>query len=83
MPTAGRHIIARLHQMRIQVGARTVLDGNFLTLCEDYDAAVEALKHWEQSSAGEAGVRADEYRTLISDLEKEILQEMGGSPGRH
>ena len=49
-------------------------DPEFLAVCEDYDACVEALRYWTQSKKPEAGTRVDEYRTLVQELEAEIIQ---------
>lgn len=47
-------------------------DGEFLALCEDYDACVNALRYWAKSKEPEAETRVNEYRTLIKELEEEI-----------
>lgn len=49
-------------------------DSEFLTLCEDYDVCVYALRYWAKSKAPEAETRVNEYRTLIEELEEEIAQ---------
>ena len=49
-------------------------DSELLTLCEDYDACVYALRYWANSKAPEAETRVNEYRTLIEELEEEITQ---------
>jgi uncharacterized protein Yka (UPF0111/DUF47 family) len=79
MPSAGRHILARLHDLRIQIELRMLRDPSFRSLCEDYDAAVDALEHWKQSSSMEAAERTSEYESLADDLQKEILQEIGSA----
>ena len=52
-------------------------DPEFLTMCEDFDACVKALRYWTESKAPEAEVRVNEYRTLIDELEEEINQALG------
>jgi hypothetical protein len=49
-------------------------DPEFLALCEDYDACVDALRYWTLSKEPEAETRVNEYRTLIEELEEEITQ---------
>ena len=49
-------------------------DPEFLTLCEDHDACVDALRFWTKSKAPEAETRVHEYRTLVRDLQEEIAQ---------
>ena len=46
----------------------------FLAVCEDYDACIEALQYWEQSNELEAATRINEYNTLVRELEEEIVQ---------
>ena len=48
-------------------------DPEFLALCEDYGVCVKALRHWEQSKEREAKTRVNEYRTLVQELEGEIV----------
>jgi hypothetical protein len=59
-------------------------DSEFLALCEDYDACVNALRYWTQSKKEpEAKTRVSEYRALVRDLEEEIIQVLVAiEPGR-
>ena len=47
----------------------------FLALCEDYDACINALRYWEKSEEPEAKSRVDEYRTLAQVIEELIKEE--------
>lgn len=49
-------------------------DPEFLDLCEDYEACVNALRYWSDSCAPEAETRVDEYSTLVRELEEEITR---------
>jgi hypothetical protein len=49
-------------------------DPEFLAMCEDYDACIEALRYWAQSNEPQASTRMNEYNTLVRELEEEILQ---------
>ena len=49
-------------------------DPEFLALCEDYDACVNALRYWAKSEAPEAKTRVNEYRALVRALEEEVTQ---------
>ena len=49
-------------------------DPEFLAVCEDYDACVEALRYWAQSNESEAASRIHEYSALVQELEVEIIQ---------
>jgi uncharacterized protein YdcH (DUF465 family) len=55
-------------------------DSEFLALCEDYDACVEALRYWEHSREPEAKARVNEYRTLVQELEEEIRVTLEAQP---
>jgi len=58
-------------------------DPEFLALCEDYDACVDALGYWVKSEEPEAKTRINEYRALVRDLEEEIIQGLVTiEPGR-
>jgi hypothetical protein len=47
-------------------------DPDFRSICDDYDAARRALKHWE--AAGQAAPeRVAEYRQMLTELEAEAL----------
>jgi hypothetical protein len=46
---------------------------NFRSICDDYDDAQRALKHWE--AAGQAAPeRVVEYREIVAELEAEALE---------
>jgi hypothetical protein len=49
-------------------------DPEFRTICEDYDACVNALRYWIESKEPEAELRIKEYRSLIEELEEEVAQ---------
>ena len=51
-------------------------NAEFLDLCEDHDACVDALRYWAKSEKPEAETRVDEYRTLVRELQEEITQAL-------
>ncbi len=51
-------------------------DPEFLDLCEDHDACVDALRYWAKSEKPEAETRVNEYRTLVRELQEEITQAL-------
>jgi hypothetical protein len=77
MPIAGKHILARLHELRVEIEQRMLRDPSFRSLCEDHGVAVQARGFWKQSARNDAAERAREYKALMIDLEKEILREIG------
>ena len=69
-----RHIRERFPEKSHIIELLTDKDPEFLTLCEDYDACVDALAYWTNSKAPEAKIRVEEYRVIIEELEEEIAQ---------
>ena len=51
-------------------------DPEFLALCEDYDACVDALRYWTKSKQPEAETRVNEYHILVRELQEEITQAL-------
>ena len=51
-------------------------DDEFLALCEDYRICKEALEYWDVSDSEKAPDRSSEYRSLLKELENEILVNM-------
>jgi len=51
-------------------------DPEFRAICEDYDDCVHACRYWAQSKEPEAEIRVNEYRTLIQELENEIVEAL-------
>jgi len=51
-------------------------DPEFRAICEDYDDCVHAWQYWAQSKEPQAETRVDEYRTLIKELENEIVEAL-------
>lgn len=74
MNNKARHIRERFPDKSHIIDLLMAEDSEFLTLCEDYDDCVYALRYWAKSKAPEAETRVNEYRTLIEELEEEITQ---------
>lgn len=51
-------------------------DPEFRAICEDYDDCFHAWQYWAQSKEPEAETRVNEYRTLIKELENEIVEAL-------
>ena len=69
-----RHIREQFSDKKPSIDLLMAEDPEFLALCEDYDACVNALRYWTQSKDPEAETRVNEYRALVRDLEEEITQ---------
>jgi hypothetical protein len=71
-----RHIRERFPDKTRAIDLLVAQDPEFLTLCEDFDACVDALQYWAESKQPEAETRVDEYRTLVRELQEEITQAL-------
>jgi hypothetical protein len=49
-------------------------NSEFLGMCEDHEECMKALRYWARSNEPDANGRAREYRDLVRQLEKEIVQ---------
>jgi hypothetical protein len=71
-----RSIVARFPQRELEIRRRFVRDPHFRSICTDYEEATRALRHWQQAikqGDREGGRKAEEYKNLLIELEKEIL----------
>ena len=71
-----RHIRERFPDKKHSIDLLMAKDPEFLDLCEDHDACVDALRYWAKSEKSEAETRVDEYRTLVRELQEEIAQAL-------
>ena len=71
-----RHILEKFREDSFTVARFMERDEEFLALCEDYDACVDALRYWAKSKDPEAKTRVNEYRTLVRELEEVITQAL-------
>ena len=69
-----RHIREQFSDKKPSIDLLMAEDPEFLALCEDYDACVDALRYWAKSEAPEAKTRVNEYRALVRELEEEVTQ---------
>jgi hypothetical protein len=58
---------------------KRLFDSNqsFQSLCDEYEACLVALRYWRESSLPEAPDFRNEYSSLLSELEEEILEHLG------
>ena len=71
-----RHIRERFQDKKHGINLLIAEDPEFLTLCEDHDACVDALQYWVKSKDPEAETRVNEYRILVQELQEEITQAL-------
>lgn len=69
-PSILKRFPEKIHTLTLLMGE----DPEFLALCEDYDACIEALRYWAQAKEPEAATRINEYNTLVRELEEEIVR---------
>ena len=70
------YIRERLPDKKHSIDLLAAEDPEFLSLCEDYEACVNALRYWARSEKPEADTRVQEYHTLIRELQEEITQAL-------
>jgi hypothetical protein len=58
---------------------RRIFESNqsFRSLCEEYEECLIALRYWRESSLTEAPDFRNEFSSLLSELEDEILEHLG------
>ena len=74
MNNMARHIRERFPDKKHTIRLLMAKDPEFLNLCEDHDACVDALRYWAKSKQPEAEIRVKEYRTLAKELEIEVTR---------
>ncbi|WP_146170181.1 hypothetical protein [Bosea sp. 124] len=52
-----------------------------LDLCEAYNLACNAAAYWSKSNSANAAEIADEYRSLVPEIEAEARQRVNGPRG--
>ncbi len=53
---------------------------SFETLCDEYESCLTALRYWRESSLSEAPDFRNEFSSLLSELEEEILHCLSNAP---
>ena len=70
------HVLERFPDHWQEIAELLRTSDAFGSLCEDYAAAVTALRAWEISAHPKAPVRVIEYRDIVAELETEILEQL-------
>ena len=76
MNDKARHIRERFPGKKHDIDLLMAEEPEFLTLCEDHDVCVDALRFWAKSKEPVAEIRVNEYRTLVRELQEEIAQAL-------
>ncbi len=70
------HIREKFPDQKHALDLLAAQDSEFLAMCEDHDACINALEYWAKSKEPEAETRVNEYRTLVQELQEEIAQAL-------
>ena len=70
------HFRERFPDKKTSIDRRMAEDAEFLALCEEYDACVNALQYWAKSKEPEAEIRVHECRNLVQELEEEVVEAL-------
>jgi len=73
---SGRHIREIFPDQKHAIDLLAAQNSEFLAMCEDYDACVDALQYWAKSEEPEAKTRVKEYCALVQELQEEIAQDL-------
>jgi len=72
----GRHIRERFSDQKISIDRLMAKDPEFISLCDDYDACINALQYWTQSKEPEAEAMIDEFSNIARELEEEVIEAL-------
>jgi hypothetical protein len=76
MNNLARHIRERFPDQKYNITWLMVKDPEFLSLCEDYDACINALQYWTQSKDPEAETIIHEFSNIAQELEEEVIEAL-------
>jgi hypothetical protein len=67
-------VIERFTHWKPQIEREYTRSESFHSLCDDWLVCSEALQRWRSVEGSLAQSRRDEYRTLMAELEREMVQ---------
>ena len=67
-----RHVMSRYPQSAANIRRLLLRDQKFREICDDYEAAQEAVERWSHSSDRDANLRTAEFEKVSGELEGEI-----------
>jgi len=70
------HIRKRFSDQKYSIDQLMTKDSEFLSLCDDYDACINALQYWTKSKEPEAESMIDEFRNIVRELEEEVIEAL-------
>ncbi len=63
-------LLERFPAREFEIHRLCARDAEFRSVCEDYEVALKALRHWERVENN--AVRADEYREIADEIADEL-----------
>ena len=70
------HIRKRFSDQKYSIDQLMAKDSEFLSLCDDYDACINAIQYWTKSKESEAENMIDEFRNIVRELEEEVIEAL-------
>jgi len=70
-------VMERFPEKRVALKRLFEASQSFQSLCNEYEACMTALRYWRDSSLPEAPNFRNEFSSLLSELEEEILEHLG------
>ncbi|MGO9372107.1 MAG: hypothetical protein ACLQBD_08395 [Syntrophobacteraceae bacterium] len=69
-------VVERFPEKREALKQLFAASQSFQLLCDEYEACLTALRYWRDSSLPEAPDLRNEFSSLLSELEEEILEQL-------
>ena len=76
MNSKAYHIRKRFPDQKYSIDKLMARDPEFLSLCDDYDACINAIEYWGKFNEPEAEIMIDEFRTIARELEEEVVEAL-------
>ena len=70
------HIRKRFPDQKFSIDQLMAKDSDFLSLCDDYDACINALQYWTKIKGPEAEIMIDEFSSIARELEEEVIEAL-------
>lgn len=71
--TRPSHVLSRFPRVELAIHRLYARDTRFRGICDDYEEAVAALRHWETADPA----RASDFRRLAGEIKDEIAACLG------
>lgn len=68
-------VIGRFPEHELAIRRLCSQDAGFMDICEDFEDAARALRHWEEAGPAH-DARASEYHDMLGEIEADILEDL-------